>query len=135
MSELRQILLSCRWRALLLVAIALMVKAVVPAGYMLGAESQVLTVSICADASGAHLTREIHVPRQQTPEDRGSQHAKSAVCPYAALGMAGTDGADPVLLALALAFILAIGFAPVVAPELAARTYLRPPLRGPPIVA
>ncbi|MET1754435.1 DUF2946 family protein [Novosphingobium sp. RD2P27] len=135
MRYLRQILLSCRWRALLLIAMALLVKAVVPAGYMLGSDTQVLTVSICADTSGAHLTREIIVPRQQTPEDRGTQHAKSVVCPYSALGMAGTGGADPILLALALAFILAVGFAPLVAPELAARAYLRPPLRGPPLRA
>ncbi|MEW9855793.1 DUF2946 family protein [Novosphingobium sp. M1R2S20] len=135
MRELRRILLSRRWCALLLLTAALAVKALVPAGFMVSAEAQVLTVSICADASGAHLTREIVIPRQQTSEDRASQHAKSVVCPYAALSMAGTPGADPALLALALAFILALAFAPLPVPELAAPAQLRPPLRGPPIAA
>lgn len=135
MRGLRAMLLSCRWRGLLLIAAALMVKALVPAGYMIGTDRQVLTVSICADASGTHLTREIVVPREQAPEDRALQHAKSIVCPYMALGMLGIAGADPILLALALAFILAIGLASLHVPEPSARSYLRPPLRGPPLVA
>ena len=60
-------------------------------------------------------------------------HAKGdGSCPYAALGMAALTGADAVLLAIALGFILALGFLPVRASPRAGRLHLRPPLRGPP---
>jgi hypothetical protein len=126
--------------AALLVALALAMKALVPGGYMIGQQGKVLTVTICADASGTGLTRQIVVPtsESESQSDRGKsgEHGKSdSPCPYAALGMAALGGADTVLLALALAFILALGFAPLrpVRPE--RRAYLRPPLRGPPAQA
>jgi hypothetical protein len=135
MTRLRAFLLDRKRLALLLVALALAMKALVPGGFMLGAQSQVLTVSICADSSGTHLTREIVVPREGGEKDTVSQHAKGAPCAFSALGMDGLVGADPILLALALAFILAIGLAPLAAPTFEARTHLRPPLRGPPLTA
>jgi hypothetical protein len=117
--------------AALLVALALCLKLLVPAGYMVGSESRTLTVSICADAEGAHLTRQIVLP-VKGEDGKSSEHGKSAPCPYAALGMASLPGADTVLLALALAFIVALGFAPVPAVPLRRTAFLRPPLRGPP---
>jgi hypothetical protein len=46
--------------------------------------------------------------------------------------MAGLGGVDMALLALALAFILALGFAPLRPARAASTRFLRPPLRGPP---
>lgn len=135
MRGLRQILLSRHRLALWLVALALATKALLPGGYMIEAHSQVLTIAICADSTGAHLTRQIVVPREETGQDQSSQHAKSAACPFSALAMAGNLGADPILLGLALAFVLAIGFAARPIPERATRTRLRPPLRAPPVIA
>jgi hypothetical protein len=135
MRRLRHILLEQRRLALWLVAIALAVKALVPGGYMVGQQGTALTIAICGDAAGANLVRKIVVPQRETPEDLALHHAKGAACPYSALDMAGTAGTDPSLLVLALAFILAIGLAPLVAPALATRSHLRPPLRGPPLGA
>ncbi|VWX48698.1 DUF2946 family protein [Novosphingobium sp. 9U] len=135
MKVLRQTLLQHRGLALWLVALALAMKALVPSGFMIEAQSQAITIAICGDATGAHLTRQIVVPQRETPQERAAQHTKSAACPFSALDMAGTPGADPVLLGLALAFILAIGLAPRAAPRLIERAYLRPPLRGPPLQA
>ncbi len=135
MTRLRAIFFHHKRLALLLVAIALAMKALVPGGYMLGTQSQVITVSICGDASGLHQTRRIVVPREGGEKDTVSQHAKSGPCAFSALGMDGLAGADPILLALALAFILAIGFAPLASPTLRACAHLRPPLRGPPLIA
>jgi hypothetical protein len=135
MMGLRAILLGRKRLALLLIAVALAMKALVPGGYMLGAHDQVLTISICADSSGTQQTRQIVVPREGGEKDTVSQHAKSGPCAFSALGMAGLTGADPVLLALALAAILAIGLAPRTSPTLQPRAHLRPPLRGPPLLA
>lgn len=122
-----------RHRALagLLIAAVLCLKAVVPTGFMIGGDMRTITVQICRDASGGAASQQLTIPVKQ---DAGDAHGKPAKgeCPYAALSMASLSGADPVLLALALAFIVALGFA---APRLAPprREYrLRPPLRGPP---
>jgi hypothetical protein len=118
--------------AALLVALALCLKVLVPAGYMVGGQSQTLTISICADAQGGqHLTKQIAIP-VKGEDGKGDEHAKSAPCPYAALGMASLPGADTALLALALVFIIALGFAPAPSVPLRRTAFLRPPLRGPP---
>jgi hypothetical protein len=119
--------------AALLVALALCMKVLVPAGYMIGGQSKTLTISICADAQGTHLTKQIAIPLNGQ-NDRG-EHGKPAPCPYAALGMASLPGADAALLGLALAFILSLGFVAVRAVPPSRAAFLRPPLRAPPLFA
>lgn len=138
MQALRAFISRHRRLAAMLVICALAIKAAVPAGYMLSQTGQVLTIAICADASGSTLTRQIVVPVSgahdpaKAPAHDPAHDKASATCPYAALGFAALAGADTLLLALALAFILALGFARV-PPAPARRTpFLRPPLRGPP---
>lgn len=136
MQILRALVHRHRRLAVLLVVLALAIKAVVPAGYMLGQQGTVLTVTICADASGSALHKQIVVPRKDAATDLAEAHAKaSAACPYAALGFAALAGADAVLLALALAFVLALGLAPTRPAPLRRIAFLRPPLRGPPAFA
>jgi hypothetical protein len=133
MAKLRALLRTHRRLAALLLALALCMKALVPAGYMVGGGAKVLTIEICADTLGAKLTRQIVVPHHAAPGEAQGDHGKSgAACPYAGLAMAGLAGVDGVLLALALGFILALGFAPSRPPRLARQAHFRPPLRGPP---
>jgi hypothetical protein len=119
---------------LVLLALALAVKAVVPAGFMLSAGGdRFLTVTICSDASGGPRQMQIAIPGKR---DKGIDHSdagtKATHCAFSGLGQSALGGADPLLLALALAFILLIGLAPL--PALARRDipFLRPQLRGPP---
>lgn len=132
MTALRALLFDNRRLALGLVVLALLIKALIPAGYMLSDRAgHVLTVTICGDASGQTLTKQIEVPSQNTGD-----HAKAeASCAWGLLAMAALGGADVLLLAAALAFILALGFAASRAAPRPRRAYLRPPLRGPPIFA
>jgi hypothetical protein len=119
-----------RQLAMLLIACALIVKALVPSGFMIGQHATVLTVEICADTLGAKVTRQVVVPHS---DGRTGEHAdKAGVCPFSGLAMAALPGADALLLAVALAFILALGFITprrVTLPRLA---HTQPPLRGPP---
>lgn len=121
--------------ALVLLALALAVKAVVPSGYMLGGDGErFLTVTICSDASGNPRQMQIALPgKPDSSGDHAADAAKASHCAFSGLGHGALGGADPVLLAGALAFILLIGTAPLV--PLAARQtpYLRPQLRGPPL--
>jgi len=116
--------------AALLIALALCMKALIPAGYMLGSESRTITVLICADSLGHQITKQIDVGSKE--------HGKSksdAPCAFTALTHGALGGADPVLLALALLFILALAFAPLLPATPKRAHYLRPPLRGPPALA
>ena len=132
MAALRSFLRRHRWFAAWLLLASLCLKALTPPGYMVSSQGQVLTVSICADATGEHLTRAIVIPAKGEP-GRG-QDAGDA-CPFSALTMGAIAGADIVLLSLALAFILALGFGPQALPELHGERRIRPPLRGPPAAA
>jgi hypothetical protein len=119
---------------LVLLALALVVKALMPAGFMLSAVGErVLTVTICADASGVQRQMQIAIPNK---DDTAGNYAKSAeggkACAYSGLGQTALGGVDPILLAAALAFILLLGFAPLQALPLRPLAFLRPPLRGPP---
>jgi hypothetical protein len=125
---------------MMIMALALSVKALVPTGYMIGTSSTMfMTVTICADGTGTHQTATIAVQKDEGQKDWGSKeksggHGKTDTpCAFTALSMASLGGADAPLLALALLFVLALGLAPRALSPLVDRAYLRPPLRGPPL--
>jgi hypothetical protein len=121
---------------LVLLALALAVKAVVPAGFMLAAGGdRFLTVTICSDASGIPQQMTIALPHKAGSSGDEVQGDTGQPCAFSGLGHAALGGADPLLLAASLAFILLVGLAPL--PALPARDvpFLRPPLRGPPAAA
>ena len=117
--------------AILVVMVALCMKIVVPSGYMIGQDSKVLTVQICDEITGNHAVKQLVIPMKDGGSESGQKQGKGE-CPFASLSMASLAGADPSLLALALSFILALGFAPARIPLPQRVSYLRPPLRGPP---
>lgn len=117
--------------AAVLLALALAVKALVPAGFMLQAGGErFLTVTICSDASGTAQTMRIALPDK--PGGHSDMADKAEPCAFAGLGHGALAGADPLLLAAAIAFVLLLGLAPLDAPPARAIPFLRPPLRGPP---
>lgn len=117
--------------AALILALALAMKALVPAGYMVGSLSaKTLSVMVC-DGQGNETVKQIAVGgKVDGPAEDHSKAAKE--CPFTALSMHSLSAADPVLLALALAFILALGFVPISPIRVERRSFLTPPLRGPP---
>lgn len=131
MNLVRAFFLRYRALALVLVLATLCMKALVPTGFMIGQNSKVLTVQICDDAFGNHAVKQIAIPMKDGSSDSTGKQGKGD-CPFSSLSMASMTGADPALLALALAFILALGFAPTRTSHLKRVSYLRPPLRGPP---
>lgn len=128
MSRLRALLLRHRSILMVLLAAALAMKALVPAGYMLAATSDSFTVSVCSGMDGEQTT--ITIPKRS--QDAGKNAVDRQLCHASALDHAALGGADPFVLAAALAFILALGFAPVAIPARRSIRYQTPPLRGPP---
>lgn len=131
MNLVRAFFLRHRALALMLVLATLCMKAFVPTGFMIGQNSKVLTVQICDDVFGNHAVKQIAILMKDGSSDSDNKQGKGE-CPFSSLSMASMTGADPALLALALAFILALGFAPVQTAHPKRVTHLRPPLRGPP---
>lgn len=121
---------------LVLLALALAVKALVPAGFMLSATGErFLTVTICADASAMPRQIQIAIPdKDGAAGDESKAADKGQPCAFAGLGHGALGGADPALLASALAFILLTAFAAPRTLSLRDMAFLRPPLRGPPIL-
>jgi hypothetical protein len=130
------------WRALLfrnaslaflLVLAALFVRAIVPAGYMPAAQSRSFTVMLCADQNATSMRVAIPIDGLSLPHEGKSDHASDSPCSFGGLAMGATGFADAALLAVALAHVISLGFAPVEVPTLQGFFYLRPPLRGPPL--
>ena len=135
MHHLRAFVLDHARLTLVLLALVLVVKAALPAGFMIATDGErFLTVTVCSDATGVPKQMKIALPGKDTAKaDHAEAADKGAPCAFAGLGHAMLGGADALLLAAALAFILLTGFAPVIAPRLRGTHYLRPPLRGPPL--
>ncbi|TYC92903.1 DUF2946 family protein [Novosphingobium sp. BW1] len=131
MHALRSFLARHLWLFALVLAMALAMKALVPAGFMIeSAGAKVLTVGIC-DSQGHTRLQKIALPGK--PDTSSQQHAKAAKeCPFTALSAHALGHAEPTLLALALAFILALGFLPAPPLRLFRPRYWTPPLRAPP---
>ncbi|MBC2669216.1 DUF2946 family protein [Novosphingobium piscinae] len=134
MNLVRAFFLRHRALAIVLVLATLCMKAIVPTGFMIGQNSKVLTVQICDDAFGNHAVKQIAIPMKDGSSDSSGKQGKSE-CPFSSLSMASMSGADPALLALALAFILALGFVSTRTAHPERVFHLRPPLRGPPALA
>lgn len=154
MIVLRRLLLDHRTLALWLAVAALTVKLLVPAGFMVGVVDGRVSLQICSGfgpvvaaptmdhAMAGHAmpgpvddARAMADHRGETGHD-GTEHAGVAMpCPFAALAHGAVAAADAVVLASAIAFVLALGFAAVVRPAARRVPFLRPPLRGPPILS
>ncbi|MFC3101718.1 DUF2946 family protein [Altererythrobacter lauratis] len=117
-------------------ALALAAKALIPAGFMLAsAPDRLLTVTICSGLADGPKQMQILVPGKQDDRRDLADTQKAQACAFAGLGHAALGGADPLLLAAALTFILLIGLAPRSARLSRKDAFLRPPLRGPPALS
>ncbi|MBW8910437.1 MAG: hypothetical protein JF564_00715 [Sphingomonas sp.] len=118
--------------AMSIMVLVLAVRALIPAGYMTSASPAGLTVELCSGISGKTVT--IALPGPSGHQEHGKAQADSP-CAFASLGQVMTSATDPVLLAAAIAFVIALSTVLDRSPPLARSGHLRPPLRGPPLVA
>lgn len=117
-----------------LVAAALLMKVLVPAGFMASMNAGGLTVQLCT-AYGMQtvvLTADGQIKATDAPQ---SDSAMDAPCVFAGHGAPLLSGADPLLLAVAIAFILTAGLRVAKTAPLPQPFFLRPPAIGPPLTA
>ena len=131
MTRLRAFFLHHRSLAAGLIAAALLIKALVPLGFMPGTASNgTMIVQICNGYGPQSMVMEIP---GKAEHDKQSQHGKGEMpCAFSGLSVPSLAGTDPVLLALAILFVMAMALRTVRPLALSSAAYLRPPLRGPP---
>ena len=112
----------------LLVAAALALRVLVPAGFMPSVENGRVVIAICTGYGPMTMA----MPGMDHQDDGKSEQAKSP-CAFADLALPAIGSADPVLLAAAIRYILALSLVLVVAQRVQPIARLRPPLRGPPL--
>lgn len=131
MGAWRVFLKEHRRLALWLIAMALAMKALVPQGYMLAdTGGKTLTVAICDGSGPATMTIDVPMNPDHAKAPDGAK--QDGGCAYSSLGHAMAGGTDPVLLLAAIAFLLALGFAPAAQPMIRRRAFAQPPAQGPP---
>ena len=116
---------------------ALAMKLFVPAGYMISPASKTITVQLCTGMDEPQ-TATIEIPMDPA-SSAGGQHDKSdhqtKPCSFGGSWQSALSNIDPVQIALALTFILLTGLRLEIFLGHDAKQRLRPPLRGPPLLA
>lgn len=139
MKAVRQ-LLAQRHLAVLLCAATLLLKLLVPTGYMIDNDHGRMTIAICSGTAPRMMTMEMpgmhgDMPDHGKSKDHGTSkdHGKADVpCAFAGFSSAMLGSIDPVQLAALIVFILSLGLIATIPPAPSHPAYLRPPLRGPP---
>ncbi|MEH3048180.1 DUF2946 family protein [Sphingomonas adhaesiva] len=131
-------LVAQRHFAVLICTAALLLKLLVPAGYMIDSDHGRLTIRICSGvASASSMAMDMpgmHGSDMSGPShDPSKDHGKAEMpCAFTGLSASMLGATDPIQLAALIAFIAALGLVAALLPAPSRRTYLRPPLRGPP---
>lgn len=134
MTGFRRSIMQHRALAVWLVAAALAMKLLVPAGFMPVASAGSITFELCTGYGPQKMTMAMPGMAGKQGQQEG-QGKMEMPCPFAGLSMPGVTGADPLLLIAAIAFVLALGLLITPRPLFGRMVYLRPPLRGPPTAA
>lgn len=126
-------LLAQRHLVVLLCAATLLLKLIVPTGYMLAADHGRVAIVLCPGTVPAEpVMHHGDMAGHHAPAEKGKAEMP---CAFAGLSAAALGAIDPILLVALIAFVLATTWL-VAARTLPARSaYLRPPLRGPPTIA
>ncbi|HEY9234002.1 MAG TPA: DUF2946 family protein [Phenylobacterium sp.] len=130
MSAIRTFLEQHRWLAVWLVVATLLMKVMVPAGFMPGLSDGQMLVELCTSQGAQTLL--VELAGQSDGHDPADHKTFEPPCAFSGLSSPALAAVDPVLLAIAIAFILATGFLATPRAPQATRSFLRPPPIGPP---
>lgn len=136
MHRLRNQIRQHRVLAAWLLAFALLLKVVVPSGYMLDTAGGTIRMAICSGMGPMKTTMAMAMPGMA--DGAAHKHQKDGEkadqpCAFAGLNAHSVAATDPMLLAIAIAFVVALVSRRIAPPLLALGLHLRPPLRGPPV--
>jgi hypothetical protein len=109
-------LLAQRYFAVLFCAAALLLKLLVPTGYMIGSEHGRITIELCSGVAPNATTMAMPGTHGEMPDHgKAKDHDKAEMpCAFAGLSAATLGAIDPVQLVALIAFVMAIGLSPAV---------------------
>ena len=131
MSNLRRITLRHPHWAFWLVLLALLMRVSVPAGFMPVFANDAITLEPCS-GSGPEKMAMAMPGMADHHSDKDHSGGTSMPCGFGGHAPSAMSLADPILVALAIIFIIATGFRVGESRPALARHFLRPHLRGPP---
>ncbi len=126
--------LARRYLAGLICAAALLLKLLVPSGYMLDTQHGRITVIICSGMAPRTMAMDVSMRHDDTSDpSKGGKKKADMPCAFSGLSAPVLGVADAFQIAALILFVMALWRASAVAPAPDRRLWLRPPLRGPPI--
>ena len=137
MTALRDHLLQHRATAALVIAFALLMRVLVPAGFMPVVDHGAITIVLCSGngpqvmqttASTMTMAHAGHHPGEE------HQGKSDSPCVFSGLTAPAVSGADALLLVVAILFVMLRAVRTPVRLPAAPSLRLRPPLRGPPFL-
>ena len=108
MSAIRYHVLHHRWLAVWLIALTLLMKIVVPNGYMLGSSNGTITIEICSGYGPVTMT--MAMPGMAHHDDKPDHGKAEQPCAFAGLNAPAMSGADPLLLTIPVALAATCAF-------------------------
>ena len=139
MMMFRSLMRSQRWLPALIVALALCVRAFLPAGYMVGQDgsaSRTVSIQICSSSGIKALSLTLRPTVLAVGQhSSGNDAVKSSgdVCAFSSLLMQGLEGISVLLLTAPLSFTLLLTIGRVWPSVISPHKWVRPPLRAPPV--
>ncbi len=131
MEVLRRLVFGNRPLAFSVIALALLLRAIIPAGFMPVAENGEFTVELCSGHGPQQLT--LVIPgRPHSKHDQNALGDKDLPCGFSSLAFQLLAAADVMLLASAIVFIMATVRRFTLSRAPRPFCFLRPPLRAPP---
>jgi hypothetical protein len=120
--------------AALLCAATLLLKLLVPTGYMIDSTSGHVSIIVCSGFGPATVMTDMPgMHGDMSNHGKSQKQGKAEMpCAFSGLSAAMLSPVDPIQLAALIAFILALGLIATIPPAPSRPAYLRPPLRGPP---
>ena len=133
MHRLRRLALNNRALAATLFALAMAMKVLIPAGFMPIIEDGRIVISLCSGTGPMKMMMAMPGPDHGKSDE--NQHGKvEQPCAFAGLTAPSLAAADPILLVLAILFVMTLSQRPILPRVVQRPAHLRPPLRGPPIL-
>lgn len=119
-----------------LIGCALLMKILIPAGFMPVVSNGVVGIAICSGSMPVEPTMSMPMsaamPGMAHHPDKPDHQGRELPCAFAGLSAQSLAAVDPLVLAAVIAFVVALGVRATTARRLVAASHLRPPLRGPP---
>lgn len=127
-------LLAQRRLAVLICAATLLLKLLIPTGYMIDTARGRIAITLCPGVAPAAAAMNMPGMHGEMPDHgKSKDHGQTEMpCAFSGLSAAMTGAIDSIQLAALIAFVIAIALTWAIPPATADPAYLRPPLRGPP---